>query len=229
MIHTLSLLADDEVARIYSDLVSPQSVWVDASETAGALAAKVKQVERAIGVEGWLHLLRDRLFASIEVLRACFPLRISLPMICRYSEGGYYGPHVDAGVIQGIRADLACTIFLNQYMTDYEGGRLCIGKYEDERINPLNAHSVNGLLEGCAGNAVIYPATTLHKVQPVTKGTRIVVVCWIQSKIRQQWQREILYDLGRCEREISSREGKTAEVDLITKTYCNLMREWVEL
>lgn len=241
MIHTFQLLSTDETAHacaVLSSIPDPPNArdyvgWVDGKQTARGPAAAVKQNEVLHVTQRGGHpleddptyndvwqlqwWLQDKLANNIELQRRCMPARITTPVFVRYREGAYYGPHVDAAVINGVRTDLSVTVWLND---DYRGGDLRVGYIDEGEALPLACS---------AGYCVVYPSTQIHQVDRVTEGVRLVAIAWIQSRVRNPAHREILYDLGCVERALVEREGKTGEGDLLAKTYCNLMREWVEL
>jgi PKHD-type hydroxylase len=115
------------------------------------------------------------------------------------------------------RSDVSFTLFLNS-PSEYEGGELVIEGADDEKAYKLEA-----------GSAIIYPSTTLHRVDPVTRGTRLVVVGWVQSFIREASEREILFNLDTARRTIFAKDGKTPEFDLISQSIANLLRKWADV
>jgi PKHD-type hydroxylase len=139
-------------------------------------------------------------------------------LFSRYTEGMSYGSHVDNAFMgtERYRSDVSFTIFLSS-PDSYEGGELTIESIEDERTFKLES-----------GSIVLYPSSSLHRVEPVTAGVRLVCVGWIQSLIRHPYQREILFDLDTARRSIFAQQGKTIEFDLISKTHSNLLRLWVD-
>jgi PKHD-type hydroxylase len=144
------------------------------------------------------------------------PRFIAPVIISRYSAGMEYGLHNDAPIMNQnkLRTDLAVTIFLND-PTDYKGGELSINSpYGEQRLKLPR------------GSAVVYPASTLHRVMPVEEGERIVAVTWVQSRIRDHWQRETLMDLVMLREKLSTLTPPLAETDLANKTYNNLLRMW---
>ena len=160
-------------------------------------------------------LNRNSLFKT-----AVRPRSIHSVSLSRYDVDISYDCHVDrasAGNTQIWGSDVAFTIFLNSPWK-YEGGELVIESGDKEKGYKLDS--------GCA---LIYPATSLHRVNPVKKGTRLVAVGWVQSVIRDQNDREILFDLETARRIIFTRDGKTAEFDLISKSIANLIRKWADL
>jgi len=137
-------------------------------------------------------------------------------LFSRYVPGMSYGTHMDNAMMSNMRIDLALTIFLSD-PADYDGGQLVANFSTGEREVKLPA-----------GSAVLYPATTLHRVAEVTRGQRLAVVTWIRSLIRDAAKREILHDLQTAHHQLSDQIGKTAEIDLLSKCHANLMRRWIE-
>jgi PKHD-type hydroxylase len=116
-----------------------------------------------------------------------------------------------------MRSDVSLTLFLSQPDT-YDGGELVIDTDMGEQAFKL-----------AAGSMLVYPSTALHQVTTVTRGVRFAAVTWIQSLVRQSQEREILFDLDTVRRSLFEKYGKVAEFDLLSKTYANLLRKWVEL
>jgi PKHD-type hydroxylase len=137
-------------------------------------------------------------------------------IVSRYREGQTYGSHVDDALMQGLRTDLSFTLFLAD-PESYDGGELVIADTLETRAIKLPA-----------GSLILYPSTTLHHVAPVTRGTRLAVVGWVQSWIRDAGQREILFDLERSVRQVFDREGKSELFDLLAKSRSNLLRMWAD-
>jgi PKHD-type hydroxylase len=131
-----------------------------------------------------------------------------------------YGSHVDnafMGTDPKIRSDLSLTVFLRSPAT-YEGGELVIETTQGEEAFKLEA-----------GAMVLYPSSTLHRVEPVTQGVRLVAVAWVQSLVKDPAERELLFDLDTARQAIFAKDGKTAEFDLISKSHANLLRKWGEI
>jgi PKHD-type hydroxylase len=137
-------------------------------------------------------------------------------MISRYAQGASYGSHTDDALMGGLRSDVSFTVFLNA-PADYEGGELVLERPDGEQSFKLES-----------GDAVVYPSTSLHRVNPVERGTRLVAVGWVQSLVRRADQRELLFDLDTARRSLFAREGKNAEFDLLSKCLSNLLRDWAE-
>ena len=149
---------------------------------------------------------------------AVLPRRFAPPLFARYVPGMEFGTHMDNPLMgpDHLRSDVSVTIFLSE-PEDYDGGELVMETTGGEAAYKLPA-----------GSAVTYPTTMLHRVEPVTRGTREVAVTWAQSLVRRADQREILFDLERVGRTIFERDGKSEEFDLINKSTANLRRMWVD-
>jgi PKHD-type hydroxylase len=163
------------------------------------------------------RLLVDALCRVPEFNRVTLPRRFAPPLYVRYEPGMTYGEHVDAAVLGSgtpdpMRADLAVTVFLSD-VSEYEGGELALRTSFGEHEVKLPA-----------GGAVVYPATTVHQVRPVTRGVRIVAVTWVQSWVRDERAREILADITRAA-EAAQRDGRDSEASLLlARAYANLLR-----
>jgi PKHD-type hydroxylase len=162
-------------------------------------------------------LARNDVFQS-----AVRPFRLSPVMFSRYEPGMEYGPHVDDALMPSadgapLRTDVSVTVFLSD-PTTYEGGALVLEDSGGERPFKLGA-----------GDAVVYPATSLHRVEPVRQGARLAAVLWAQSVIPEASEREMLFDLDVARRAMFEAHGKTREFDLVAKTHANLLRRWSRL
>ncbi|WP_022702567.1 Fe2+-dependent dioxygenase [Pseudorhodobacter ferrugineus] len=192
----------------------------DGANTAGRFAREVKANDQAAPSDARDAVLAlvaralqgNALFASAARPRAMTPLILS-----RYRSGQTYGLHVDDALMGDLRTDISFTLFLSDPKT-YDGGALIL---EDS----LEARAV----KPAAGTVFLYPSTTLHRVEPVTRGERLAVVGWVQSRIRQADQREILFDLDRSIAELHASAGKSALFDCLCKTRSNLLRMWAEV
>ena len=161
-------------------------------------------------------LVRSRLLEHPLFALATRPKAVIGPLFSRYEPGHAYGTHVDNAVIDGVRTDVSFTLFLSE-PASYDGGELIIDTPSGEEAFKL-----------AAGSVVTYPATTLHRVAPVTRGARLAAAGWVRSYLREAAQRELLFDLETARRRLFEREGKTAEADLLAKCAANLMRMWCE-
>ena len=144
------------------------------------------------------------------------PKALSPLLFSRYEKGMHYGSHVDDALMDGMRTDVSFTLFLSDPKS-YDGGELVIESASGEETFKL-----------AAGSLVAYPATSLHRVGDVTRGTRLAAVGWARSFIRDAARRELLFDLDTARRQMFAREGKSAEFDLVSKSLANLMRMWAE-
>ncbi|HSX23250.1 MAG TPA: Fe2+-dependent dioxygenase [Gaiellaceae bacterium] len=201
-----------------------EATFEDGRATAGGNAAKVKRNEQVSDdpknrdprLEEMQDLLFDALYDNDLFVAAAEPKIIHPPLFSRYTPGMAYGTHMDNALMGEMRIDLALTLFLSD-PADYDGGAL-VAEF------PTGTREV----KLPAGSAVLYPATTLHRVAEVTRGVRLAGVTWIRSYVRDAGKREILLDLRNAQHRLSSQIGKTAEIDLLSKCHTNLLRRWVE-
>lgn len=163
-------------------------------------------------------MVTEALRAHAVFRSAVLPRRIAPPLFARYGGGESYGAHVDDALMGSdhLRSDVAVTVFLAE-PESYAGGELVIEDSAGEQAFKLGA-----------GDAIAYPATSLHRVAPVTSGERRVAVTWVQSLVRDAGQREILFDLDTARRQLFERDGKSASFDLLAKSHANLLRRWAE-
>jgi PKHD-type hydroxylase len=212
------VLSADEIETIYAALA--RAHFVDGKATAGFAARTVKNNRQAEGSDRSLATIRQLVAERIlgnEVFRlAVRPKALSPLLFSRYESGMHYGSHVDDALMDGMRTDVAFTLFLCD-PTSYDGGELTIESAAGEETFKLDA-----------GALVAYSATSLHHVVDVTRGARLAAVGWARSFVRDPAQRELLFDLDTARRQLFAREGKSAEFDLISKSFANLLRMWVE-
>jgi len=218
-----NILTPEQVSRISAALDDGQ--FEDGRKTAGWHARLVKNNEQMASGSAQGKELRAEVEAPLTgppvFQMAVRPRRMTPILFSRYRDGMTYGNHVDDPVMgrgdNRIRTDISFTLFLDD-PDSYDGGELVTDTTAGEQSYKLPA-----------GSAVIYPSSTLHRVEPVTRGQRRVAIGWIQSTIRDPAQREVLFDLDTARRQIFEREGKTAEFDLLTKSLANLQRFWAEI
>jgi PKHD-type hydroxylase len=165
------------------------------------------------------QLLIQALFGHEDFRNFAFPVAILPPLMTRYTPSMRYGAHADAAFLQlgnmGLRSDLSCTIFLND-PSSYEGGALRM---------QLGTSFLR--FRGAPGTAIVYPSTTMHEVEPVTKGERLVAITFIQSRIADTFRRELLYELN----EVAALEGLNMTHENFTRlqlVQANLLRHWGE-
>jgi PKHD-type hydroxylase len=149
---------------------------------------------------------------------AAWPEAMLRPLFCRYTDGGNYGDHVDAAMMgdatEQVRCDVAMTVCLSD-AAEYEGGELV-----------MDAAGAPTAWRGKAGDAIVYPAGTLHRVNPVTSGARDVAITWIQSMVRDGACRRILFDLKAVLDAFDARPQPPPEAEAIRRSYFNLIRMW---
>jgi len=165
-------------------------------------------------------LILQAMYGHEDFRNYAFPVAILPPLMTRYTPRMRYGAHADAAFLQlgnmSLRSDLSCTIFLND-PESYEGGALRIS------LGTRDAR-----FRGVPGSAIVYPSTTLHEVEPVTKGERLVAITFIQSRIADEFQRELLYELN----EVAALEGLGMQPENFTRlqlVQANLLRYWGRL
>lgn len=192
----------------------------DGRKTAGRFAAEVKANDQAAPSADLDVLLAkvERALAANGLFRsAARPKAMTKLILSRYRLGQTYGLHVDDALMQGLRTDLSFTLFLAE-PDSYDGGALIIEDSFEARAIKLNP-----------GDMILYPSTTLHRVEPVSRGERLAVVGWVQSLIRDAGQREILFDLDQAVEATHASTGKSPLFDSLAKTRSNLLRMWAEI
>jgi PKHD-type hydroxylase len=218
------LLSDEEIVHVRTLLTDAR--WSDGRITAGTQAALTKNNQQLAEDEQHLPTLRRLVMQALSrnafFFAAALPLKILPPFFNRYAgNSNTYGAHVDGAMRQApdgsyVRTDLAATLFLSD-PTSYEGGELQI---EDT----FGTHA----FKLAAGSLVLYPASSVHKVTPVTKGERLASFLFMQSMVRGDTQRRLLYDMDMALLELRSTIGETEAVVKLTGTYHNLLRQWAE-
>lgn len=219
------VLTADEVAHAKG--IFERAGWVDGRVTAGPQSARAKDNSqlpegspeaRELGEMVLAGLQRSALFVT-----AALPLQVFPPLFNRYQGGQSFGTHVDnairqvPGTAHRIRTDLSATLFFTG-PEEYDGGELVV---EDT----YGVHSV----KLPPGHLILYPSTSLHHVRPVTRGARICSFFWIQSMVREDAERTLLFDLDTAIRQISQREADHPAVVPLTGIYHNLVRRWAEM
>lgn len=224
MLKIPALLTKEQVADVRRKLDA--APWVDGRVTAGEQSGKVKKnlqlpqdsrEGREIG-----DLVLDALSISPLFVSAALPLKVYPPLFNRYEGGGNFGNHVDnairhiPGTPHRIRTDLSATLFLAE-PDEYDGGELVV---EDS----YGTHSV----KLSAGDMVLYPASSLHRVTPVSRGARIASFFWIQSMVRDDSQRRILYELDQSIQKLGADIPDHPSIVELTSIYHNLLRRWAD-
>ncbi|WP_448662108.1 Fe2+-dependent dioxygenase [Sphingomonas sp. CJ20] len=219
------LLSADQVARIRAIIDAAE--WVDGNVTSGVQSALAKRNEQlpegtpAHAEAGAIIL--DALAASPLFVAAALPLKVFPPLFNRYAGGQAFGNHVDnairikRGSDFRIRSDLSMTVFLESPEA-YDGGELKIeGLFGTEGVKLP------------AGHAVLYPSSSLHRVEPVTRGARVASFFWLQSMVRDDGERRILFELDQSIQALAGNLGQgNAQVIELTHVYHNLLRRWAD-
>ena len=213
---THQLLNPEEINILNKNLFLKDLPWEDGKKTAGNHAAKVKdnlQLDRSSNIsKKYTELIEKKILKNDLIKSFALPKRIHGTMFTKSLQGMKYGRHIDNAFMSTGRADLSFTIFLNE-KDKYSGGELLIEGLNSEEKFKLNS-----------GGIIIYPSTYLHSVQEVVSGERIVVVGWIESYIKSIEEREYLFDLDAGARTLLAKHGRSDELDLIFKSYSNLLR-----
>jgi PKHD-type hydroxylase len=218
------VLSAEQVAHARRRL--DEAEWVDGRVTAGHQSKQVKDNQQLLENHPVARELGDMIGDSLSrnplFLAAALPLRVFPPLFNRYQGGQSFGNHVDNAIRQAsggarLRTDLSATLFLAE-PSEYDGGELLV---EDT----YGVHSV----KLPAGDLVLYPSTSLHNVQPVTKGARIASFFWIQSMVRDDGKRTLLFDLDNAIRRVSGEIPESPAPVQLTAVYHNLLRRWAEM
>ena len=213
---THQLLNPQEINLLKTSLNLKDLPWEDGKKSAGNHAAKVKnnlQLDRSSNIsKKCTELIEKKILNDVLIKSFALPKRIHGTMFTKSLQGMKYGRHIDNAYMSTGRADLSFTIFLNE-KDKYSGGELLI-----EGLNSEDKFKLD------SGDIIIYPSTYLHSVQEIISGERIVVVGWIESYVRSIEEREYLFDLDAGARSLLARHGRSDELDLIFKSYSNLLR-----
>ncbi|MQA31018.1 MAG: Fe2+-dependent dioxygenase [Luteitalea sp.] len=225
LLHIPEILDADQVRHARGLLEA--AGWIDGRATAGHQSARVKDnlqlpedhpASREIGGTIQAALQRSALFVS-----AALPLRVFPPLFNRYDGGRAFGNHVDNAVRQvpgtpyRVRTDLSATLFLND-PSEYDAGELLV---EDT----YGVHAV----KLPAGHLVLYPSTSLHRVSPVTRGVRLASFFWVQSMLRDDGERTLLFDLDTAIQALGRQLPDHPAAVQLTGVYHNLLRRWADL
>ena len=210
------LLSSEEITLITKELEKYPQDWEDGKKTAGSHASMVKnnlQLNRNSEASKKNSQLVNKKILSNQLLKSfSLPKRIHGIMFTKSSENMHYGRHIDNPYMSSGRSDLSFTLPLTN-KDSYKGGELIIETMNSEEKFKLNA-----------GEIIIYPSSYLHSVNEVTNGERLVCVGWIESYVKSTEEREYLFDLDAGARGILAKYGRSDEVDLIFKSYSNLLR-----
>lgn len=225
MLHIPKVLTADEVRHLRDALAAGD--WVDGRATVGEQGARVKRnrqlpenspLGRRLGEIVLAALARNPTFFAAALPKQTIP-----PLFNSYEGGEHYGLHVD-GSVRGIpgsnisvRTDVSSTLFLSE-PEEYDGGELIV-------VDTYGEHEV----KLPAGDLIVYPSTSLHRVEPVTRGARVCSFFWTQSMVRDDWRRSMLFELDQNITSLRGKVGDCPEVLGLTGLYHNLLRQWAEL
>jgi PKHD-type hydroxylase len=224
LLHIPQVLSKPQVAALRAELAAHE--WVDGAQTSGPQAASRKHNVQFPPTNpvfaGLSQRVAEALSAHPLFVSAVLPRHMLPPMFNCYQGGGQYGKHVDNALQRDrfsglqVRTDVSTTVFLSE-PDEYQGGELIVEDTYGEHEVKL-----------AAGDAIIYPSTSLHRVEPVTVGARIAAFLWSQSWVRDAAQRQLLFDLDMNILQLRSQLGDSPEVLGLTGIYHNLLRQWGE-
>jgi len=225
MLHVPEVLSPQEVREIRAQIDA--APWSDGRATVGSQGALRKrnlQLDAALPVaQAASQRILERVQVHPQFFSAALPLRILPPLFNRYADGGEYGMHVDGSVmsqrgsLQRLRSDLSVTLFLCE-PDEYDGGELTVSDTYGEHQVKLPA-----------GDLILYPSSSLHRVTPVTRGMRTCAFFWVQSMVRDDARRTALYELDQTIQSLRASLGETRECIALTSHYHNLVRMWAEV
>lgn len=223
LLHIPDILDREQLRQLRAALEAAD--WTDGRETVGAQGAQVKRNRQLPDASPLRRQLGDVVLSALAknplYHAATLPLRTLPPRFNRYEGGGEYGMHVDGSVMTlpnggQLRSDISCTLFLSE-PDDYDGGELIVSDTYGEHEVKLPA-----------GDAIIYPSSSLHRVQPVTRGARVAAFFWVQSLVRDDGRRRLLYELDASIQRLVATGADRDAVLQLTGTYHNLLRQWAE-
>jgi PKHD-type hydroxylase len=224
LLHIPEVLSKEQVAGMRRAMEAAE--WTDGRQTVGPQGAQVKRnlqlpeaspLRRELGEAVVAALARHPLYHA-----AALPLRTLSPRFNRYEGGGEYGFHIDGAIMATgdsdvhVRSDISCTLFLSE-PEEYDGGELIVSDTYGEHEVKLPA-----------GDAIVYPSSSLHKVTPVTRGARFASFFWVQSLVRDDSARKLLLELDTAIRHLSASAADQASILQLTGVYHNLLRRWAE-
>ena len=222
LVHVPAVLDQSQLAMVWELLSGAR--YEDGKASAGLAAKCVKHnQELAVSDERMSALNRivmGRLVSNPTYLNAALPHRVAAPFYAGYAPGMSYGDHVDDPVMgsgERYRSDISITVFLSP-LDSYDGGELVIQTAFGERRVKLPA-----------GDAILYPSSSVHHVAEVTRGERLVAVTWVQSLVRDPARRELLYDLSLARDKLLENHPEADETRRVHSAYVNLVRMWAEL
>jgi PKHD-type hydroxylase len=227
LVHVPALLNSEQLAHFRTQLDAGNAPWVDGRVTAGHQGVHVKQNQQIAEGSSTAIELGNVVLAALErhplFISAALPHRVYPPMFNRYQGGMHFGSHVDGsvrlmpGTGEKIRTDLSATLFLAA-PDSYDGGELLVEDTYGTQTVKLPA-----------GDMILYPASSLHQVNLVTRGTRVACFFWVQSMIRDDGQRTLLFDLDNAIQRLTATHADEAARVRLTGCYHNLLRMWSDV
>ena len=223
LLHVPGILSHDELARVRAALDAAE--WTDGRETVGVQGARVKRNEQLPETSPARAELAQLVLAALArsplYFAAALPLKTLAPRFNRYQGGGEYGFHVDGAVMRSgdgghVRSDVSCTLFLND-PGEYDGGELIVQDTYGEHEVKLPA-----------GDLILYPSSSLHRVAPVTRGARLASFFWVQSMVRDDARRAMLFEMDAAIERLRVENADADAVLRLTGVYHNLLRQWAE-
>jgi PKHD-type hydroxylase len=223
LLHIPDVLTADQVAHMRQRLDAAD--WTDGRETVGAQGARVKRNRQLPDASPLREELAREVLKALAINplyhAATLPLRTLPPRFNRYEGGGEYGFHIDGAVMalpngEQLRSDISCTLFLAEPEA-YDGGELIVSDTYGEHEIKLPA-----------GDLIVYPSSSLHRVLPVTRGARVAAFFWVQSLIRDDARRRMLFELDTSIQTLTRTGADAAAVLQLTGVYHNLLRQWAE-
>ena len=224
LLHIPEVLTHDELAHVRQALHTAE--WTDGRETVGAQGARVKRNQQLPDASPLRAELGKLVLAALQrnplYFAATLPLKTLPPRFNRYANGGEYGFHVDGAVMrlgdgQQLRSDVSCTLFLNE-PDEYDDGELVVSDTYGEHEVKLPA-----------GDLIVYPSSSLHKVAPVTRGARLAAFFWVQSMVRDDAKRQMLFEMDTAIETLRRGGADDGAVLQLTGVYHNLLRQWSEV
>jgi len=225
MIEIPGVFSPDEARQLCQQMQA--QAWVDGKATAGMQSAQAKENRQLAEDDPWARRIGEeilrRLSQDAVFMSAALPRRIYPPLFNRYEGGEAFGYHVDnavrgiKGVRERVRTDLSATLFLAD-PDSYDGGELVVRDSFGERA-----------VKPPAGHMVLYPGTSVHKVNPVTRGVRLASFFWIESLVREDAQRSVLFDMDIAIQRLTQRGADNDSLVQLTGSYHNLLRMWADV
>jgi PKHD-type hydroxylase len=225
MLHVPDVLPGEALKQLRDELLVAD--WSQGAGSAGQQATQRKNNRQLTASSAVGNKLGAMVVAALEqhplFVSAALPQHVLPPLFNCYEGGEHYGSHVDSAIQRDAgrqaraRTDVSVTVFLS-HPEEYDGGELIV---EDT----YGTHEV----KLPAGDAILYPSTSLHRVEPVTRGKRIAAVTWVQSMVRDDWQRSMLFNLDMTILRLRQQLGDSEDVVALTSHYHNLLRQWADL